>query len=362
MNSAALTEQLRSIAHEVSNSLSEAESISSADDLQHAVDAAMYHCLDQLNSTGLVGPANRIPSTEFWTVAKSVLERGALQLHAREKPRGYAGDFQLLDHICQNRLPGKSRHPDSSDAGSDVIPTATPTATLDPSPDPLGNAMDAFFQAQAAPCAVRNRYRDIADQIVKRSADRPNGHPLRILSFGSGPGQEICWSMDKMSAGQIENLDVTLLDIDPLALEFCRGKICPSEAGMADAPTPLPSLTTTRVNLGRFPRLKKLHATLGKFDFVYCAGLFDYLPEDQFVEHLKTLWNLVDDKGTLLAFNFSDDNSSRPYMEWIGNWYLLHRSAEQLRNLAQQANLDGCHSTIQSEAEGVNLFLRCQRT
>ena len=80
MNSAALTEQLRSIAHEVSNSLSEAESISSADDLQHAVDAAMYHCLDQLNSTGLVGPANRIPSTEFWTVAKSVLELSLIHI------------------------------------------------------------------------------------------------------------------------------------------------------------------------------------------------------------------------------------------------------------------------------------------
>ena len=167
--------------------------------------------------------------------------------------------------------------------------------------------------------------------------------------------------MDEMSTAQVGQLDVTLLDIDPAALEFCRDSICRPKAGSAEAPS-LSSLTTTRVNIGRFPRLKKLHATLGKFDFVYCAGLFDYLPEDQFVNHLKALWSLVDDNGTLLAFNFSNHNPSRAYMEWIGNWYLIHRSDEQLRSLAQQASLDGCEFEIQSEAEGVNLFLRCQRS
>ena len=343
MTSPASTEHLQAIAREVCEALLSAESDNSNDDqLQQSVNAAMNHCLQQLDATGLVGPANRIPSNEFWNLAKPVFERGALQLHAREKPRGYAGDYQLLDHICQNRTPGESRRVGSSDE-----------------PDRLGRAMDVFFQSQSAPCAVRNRYRDIAGHIVRHSAESAD-QPLRILSFGSGPAWEVNWSLEELTPAQIGRLDVTLMDIDPAALEFCRDNIGRSNAEAGEGK--LPAVTTTRVNLGRFPRLKKVHASLEKFDLVYCAGLFDYLPAEQFVDMLQSLWNLVDENGTLLAFNFSDNNPSRAYMEWIGNWYLLQRSAGQLSELADQADLPKCEFRVQSEEEGVNLFLRCQHS
>jgi hypothetical protein len=61
--------------------------------------------------------------------------------------------------------------------------------------------------------------------------------------------------------------------------------------------------------------------------------------------------------GELVIGNFSDCNPSRTYMELLGDWYLHHRSDEDLRLLAHQAGVPGSHVRIGCERLKVNLFL-----
>ena len=292
-----------------------------------AIDDGLLH----LDATGIQGPDVQQPSAEFWRAASDVLSRGTLQWHAREKPRGFPGDHAILDRICRNHATSKSPN------------------------DRLGLAMDKYFQDQAAPQAVRNRYKIIADYIRQTLVDDFHS-PISTLSLGSGPAWEIRWALDATPCDRHSRLTVHLLDIDPAALAFCEKHLITSEAKFN------PTVMATRVNLRRFPRLIATHEELGKSQLVYCAGLFDYLNDDQFVEMLQTLWGLVAENGRMLIFNFAKGNPSQPYMEWIGNWYLIHRTPQSLESLAFRAALPGCHFSVKTEDSSVNLFLDCQRT
>jgi hypothetical protein len=48
-------------------------------------------------------------------------------------------------------------------------------------------------------------------------------------------------------------------------------------------------------------------------------------------------------------------------MELMGNWYLQHRSKDDLMRLADQAGAPGGSVQVLWEPEGVNLFLHVQR-
>ena len=107
-----------------------------------AVEAAIERCLAELVGTGCWGEADRTPSSELWNVAGQWLHIGSLQTQARFKPRGYAGDFEMLAKICDDFR----------------------------CHDPLGRTFDRYFQNQAAPHAVRNRTQLAADAIVAPAA------------------------------------------------------------------------------------------------------------------------------------------------------------------------------------------------
>jgi hypothetical protein len=61
--------------------------------------------------------------------------------------------------------------------------------------------------------------------------------------------------------------------------------------------------------------------------------------------------------GKVVIGNFSTLNTSRDYME-CGEWFLFHRDIAKLTELAGKAGVDPDSVSIESEATGVNLFLK----
>jgi len=55
--------------------------------------------------------------------------------------------------------------------------------------------------------------------------------------------------------------------------------------------------------------------------------------------------------------NFAPHNPTRAYMEWIGNWYLVYRTAEHLARLADQAEIAESRVAVGREALRIDLFL-----
>ncbi|MEM7315660.1 MAG: class I SAM-dependent methyltransferase, partial [Planctomycetota bacterium] len=63
----------------------------------------------------------------------------------------------------------------------------------------------------------------------------------------------------------------------------------------------------------------------------------------------------------LLVFNFSNDNPSRSYMEWYGNWYLIYRSADCLTRMVELAQLNNAKFSVEKEPTGANLYLQIEK-
>lgn len=284
----------------------------------------MTNCVKRLSETECWGEANRLPSNELWQIAGEILCAGDLQNRARTKPRGYAGDFEMLRKICEHET---CSHP-------------------------LGRAFDRFFQSQAAPEAVRNRTRIVADRLVAALRNSASGR-FRAVSVGAGPAIDVELAARQLDVEELRRLDVILLDLDSDALRHAETRL-----SAVLQPT---QVTCHRENLFRLPRLARMQQLLAEADFISCAGLFDYLTDRDVIAMLACFWQHLAARGEAIVFNFAPINPSRAYMEWIGNWYLTYRTVEHTTQLARQAIEDATKIESEQEASEASLFISFTR-
>lgn len=294
---------------------------------------ALDRCLNHLSQLALWGPANRLPSSELWNIAGHLLARGWLQNQARTKPRGYAGDYEMLARIYEFRL----------------------------CDDPLGRLFDRYFQEQAAPRAVRNRMRLVGDWIVERAVALSSGgrqppeveRRLHIALVGSAFGFEVRDALLRLAPPQRALVHVMLLDLDPGAIDLAREQLAPL--------LPIGRLQAENVNLFRLTERPQAASLLAGADLLFCQGLFDYLDDAAAIAMLRLLYDRLASGGRLTIFQFATHNPTRAYMEWLGNWYLKYRDAAKLEGIVQAAGIAPAMAQFGSEPLGVDLYVVARR-
>ncbi len=323
-----LTARVRAAAEKLVADLERAEGQTghwSSEKLTEAlVEAALSECLARLAETGCWGEANRVPSAELWRIAGQLLEAGTLQYAARFKPRGYAGDFELLACICEDY---RCDHP-------------------------LGRAFDHFFQVQAAPQAVRARTEQTAAALVSHCLAK-SSDAYHAVSVGAGPAIDVRQAVSVLPESRRNAVRITLLDLDPEALDYAREHLAPLvEPG---------ALQCIRANPFRLGQGANPASALEEADFLSCPGLLDYVADEAAASLLRLLWERIAPGGMLLAGNFAPHNPTRAYMEWIGNWYLAYRTARQIEELGNRAGIPRGRFTIRCERLGIDLSLWAQK-
>lgn len=284
------------------------------------VESALSDCLSQLATTSLWGRENQIPSDILWQIAGSILKTGWLQQRAREKPLGYAGDYEMLAAIMEDRC---CEHP-------------------------LGRLFDRFFQNQAAPCAVRSRTDHAAHALAAHAMGHLDGE-YRIASIGVGTGIDVQRGLALVPDGQRDRMHVVLLDLDEQGLQFAQAQVSQTAATGA--------VTCVRENLFRLGRKQNSGELLGAPSFLICSGLFDYLDDDAAIDLLTLFWNRLASNGQMMVGNFLPTHPTRAYMEWIGNWYLVYREPGDLICMADAAGIPIECRRVGADRYGVDLFL-----
>jgi hypothetical protein len=217
--------------------------------------------------------------------------------HAAVRPRGYPGDAELLDYIygsrnVQPRIDGAS---------------------------PLGRRLCKYDLATPAPSAVRHRLRMAAAEIDRMASSGSRPH---VLSIACGHLREARYlqSLHNGTLGRFVGLDQ-----DPLSLALIRRewKDFGVEAVECDA------RMLFRNGL----------AKLGKFDFIYSLGLYDYLSDKAAGRLLATALDMLNPGGKVWIANFVEETPSAGYMEAVMDWWLIYRSEDKLHSLAD--TLDG---------------------
>ena len=226
-----------------------------------------------------------------------------MQGFARLKPHGYAGDFEMIERIYHSN--------------------ATKVDRL--------KSWDTFFHLSDGARAVRNRAAVLEAILDERK-------PFSILSVGCGPALDIAGALN--SRPGVTEID--LLDNDAAALARARVN--------------LTSLAAVQGIGLRFLHRNALRLrTDRRYDLIWCSGLFDYLNDKTAVHLIKRFKLALAPEGTMCIGNFGPDNPSRAYMEVVGEWLLIHRSAERLERLAAESGLRSVR--ILCEESGLNLFL-----
>lgn len=201
-----------------------------------------------------------------------------------EKPRGYSGDAQLIDFIYG--------HPSTADAIADA--------------SPLGRALYDYTRAAPSSVAVRER-RDLLTRHVDEVAAKRGGE-TEILTIAAGHLREADRSV-ALKEGRIKRW--VALDQDPLSV----GSIARDFRG-----------TCIEAIDGSVRGLLTRGYDLGKFDFIYAAGLYDYLADKVAVKLTQKCLEMLKPNGVFLFANFADDIYDDGYMETFMNWQLLLRS------------------------------------
>lgn len=226
--------------------------------------------------------------------------------HIKSKPYGYAGDFMIIDKIYREHLTSDQRFV----------------------------KWDIFWNNQSAAKAVRNRKDYFLETMTNRLRQNP---AMRLLDVASGPARDL---KELYAITGHEQLNTVCIEADASAIAYAKDlNKCNAER-----------IEFIHQNIFRF-------ATTESFDIVWSAGLFDYFDDRIFVKLLRKFISWTNPGGEVIIGNFGEGNPSRNYMEIVGEWYLIHRSAEHLTALAIEAGAKPENISIGSELEGVNLFL-----
>jgi extracellular factor (EF) 3-hydroxypalmitic acid methyl ester biosynthesis protein len=101
-----------------------------------------------------------------------------------------------------------------------------------------------------------------------------------------------------------------------------------------------------------------------QYDFVYCAGLFDYLTDSVCKRLMNYFYDMLAPGGLLLSTNVTDIlNRSRPFrysMEYILDWHLIYREGQAMNKLAPDRAPADTVKVITDDT-GVNVFLEIRR-
>jgi hypothetical protein len=73
---------------------------------------------------------------------------------------------------------------------------------------------------------------------------------------------------------------------------------------------------------------------------------------------ISKYYKYLTEGGEFIIGNFSNSNPTRRLMEVLSDWYLNHRSKNDLVRMALEANAEEDSVDVDMEELGVNLFLR----
>jgi extracellular factor (EF) 3-hydroxypalmitic acid methyl ester biosynthesis protein len=242
------------------------------------------------------------------------------------KPRGYAGDAEMMVMLYENALVG---------------------------PTLFHQLMHKHALGRPAAQAVRNR-RGLVAGLLGEVRARFAGQPVRFLSLAAGPA----WELQDIFRGpeDLASLRCVLLDQDPHALACARETVRRVEqqcgGGKLDVSYHSDSVRTM---IGKRTAVQRL----GRSHFVYSMGLFDYLTPPVARAVLGRMYELLEPGGSLVVGNYHVSNPDRYYMAYWADWVLYHRTEAEFLALAE--TLPGARARVGFDTSGCQMFLRVDK-
>jgi extracellular factor (EF) 3-hydroxypalmitic acid methyl ester biosynthesis protein len=246
------------------------------------------------------------------------------------KPLGYAGDYEMVNMMLKE------------------------------SPSVGNNTYARIFHDMqtdvAASVAHRNRITILERQLAEEATRviEEEQRIFTVLSVACGPAVEI--------QRFIRNHDVAnqsaihLMDFNDETIAYTTGRV--ELAKEVSGHKPVVKFIQKSID----ELLKDVHhgggdEFLPTYDMIYCAGLFDYFPDNVCRNLIQLYYRWVRPGGLLTLTNVHPVNPDRFTMEHLFEWYLIYRDEAHLKSLAPK----GSDAEVFADDTGVNVFLNIRR-
>ena len=227
-----------------------------------------------------------------------------------EKPLGYAGDYEMINIICNGRLEGNTLWQRI-----------------------LNHCITDFPPARAVRKRTHYLQGKIEETVSRRS---PNESLVKIMC-------------DCKAA-------FYLVDQEPQALDFAQRKLYT----LAQQRKLLTQFICVKQSVKYLLKDPATLASYPKMDLIYVVGLYDYLPEPVAKRFTELLLTILADGGRLIIGNFSASHQFKFFIEYALDWFLIHRSHEDMYRLLPSQDRYTTAS-IEEVEDGVNIFLNIEK-
>jgi SAM-dependent methyltransferase len=237
---------------------------------------------------------------------------------AYNKPRGYAGDFEMMNHLYRNEVVGKSL---------------------------FDQVMHKYFIDEPAAQAVKNRGYYLLEQIKKTVRESKKDH-IKILAVASGPAMEQQLFLKDCAEFKGRSIEFVCVDQDEESLKHAQRELLSIDRFVKSGyGFRFANLAVRNILNKGLPEKE--------FDLIYTAGLFDYFTDPVAQMAAKKLYDGLAPDGRLIIGNFSTENPTQPLMEMVLEWHLIYRSVADMDRLFAGI---GKHFSVEQEKLGINLF------
>lgn len=236
------------------------------------------------------------------------------------KPRGYAGDYEMMNHLYRDEMAGASL---------------------------FDQCMHKYFIDEPAGQAVKNRGQYLFNKLQTLLQNSKN-KPLKIASIASGPAMEVQLLLKNLL--QIphtsQNIEFHFFDQDEESLKHAQKQI----------------RTIDKFTKSGFSfyfhhlAIKNIIAQglpIKNCDLVYSAGLFDYFTDPVAQLAAQKFLEACNSDGSTIIGNFSTLNPCVPFMEMVLDWHLIYRSEEDLHRIFKPVS---GKVSVESEPLAINIF------
>lgn len=267
------------------------------------------YCLEELLENKVTMNKNK---ENFRFLVSVWAYKGPIVKRAFEKPRGYPGDYLMLESIYDNRPLAKSG---------------------------IGLYFDKYFLDN--PYAVAVRYRkDKLREIIKREIQQSTLETIRIFNIACGSCREI--RELPFVLFRTKTVVFSCLDWDEEALEFSRQAV-------KDFPTNV-KFNFVKEDIINLIKDTSLINSFEKQDLVYSIGLIDYLPDRIFKIFIQFIYSLLKVKGkAVLTHKNKEKNFSPLPPDWFCNWKFVSRSKEEVMRLFYNCGIENFSFSIEAD-------------
>ena len=240
---------------------------------------------------------------------KSVIVKRAF-----EKPRGYPGDYRMLEIVYDNK-------------------------PISPSND-VGLYFDNNFLQSPYAAAVRIR-KDRLRDLLQRFIHEAQLSKINILDIACGSCREILELFPGITTSK--KIVFNCLDWDEEALQFSNDTLSYKRPKNVE-------LKFIKEDVMNIVRNKASVQTYGKQDLIYSIGLIDYLPDRILKKLISALFALLQKGGWLVLTHKNKEKTFPPLPpDWFCNWKFVPRSRDEVIKLFSDCGFSDCLLPVVSD-------------